>query len=63
MEDELNIDPPETDYPYDDYNTEKAFNFFELEKQLEDLGFNHLILICVLRKNVMAEESQATFTK
>ncbi|HEY4325160.1 MAG TPA: hypothetical protein VGN20_14280 [Mucilaginibacter sp.] len=38
MEDELNIDPRETDYA-DDYDMNAAMNFFELEKQFAKLGY------------------------
>jgi hypothetical protein len=60
MDDELNIDPRETDY-FDDYDMEKAINFFELKQQLADLGFNDPTLVNSLRNNIMAAES-AIFT-
>ncbi|MES2375416.1 MAG: hypothetical protein V4553_02495 [Bacteroidota bacterium] len=60
MDDELNIDPRETDY-LDDYDMDKAMNFFELAKQLADLGFSDPLLVNTLRKNVMAAE-RAIFT-
>jgi hypothetical protein len=55
MDDELNMDPRETDY-MDDYDMDKAMNFFELEKQLAELGFNDPELIHQLRKKIMGDD-------
>jgi len=60
MDDELNIDPRETDY-MDGYDMEKAINFFELKQQLADLGFNDPALVNSLRNNITAAE-HAIFT-
>lgn len=60
MEYELNMDPRETDY-MDDYNMDRAMNFFELTKQLADLGFSDPVLVNTLRKSIMAAE-RAIFT-
>ena len=60
MDDELNIGPRETDY-FDDYDMEKAINFFELKQQLADLEFYDPALVNSLRNNIMAAES-AIFT-
>jgi hypothetical protein len=60
MDDELNIDPRETDY-LDDYDMDKAMNFFELAKQLADLGFSDPTLVNTLRENVITAE-RAIFT-
>jgi hypothetical protein len=55
MEDELNIDPRETDY-IDDYDMDKAMNFFELKRELADLGYSEPMLIDALRQSVLNAE-------
>jgi hypothetical protein len=55
MDDELNIDPRETDY-FDDYDMEKAMNFFELDKQLQELGFHDPLVTNELRKMVAKDK-------
>ncbi|MGF7080373.1 hypothetical protein [Mucilaginibacter sp. UYCu711] len=55
MEDELNIDPRETDY-FDDYDMEKAMNFFELKRELADLGFSEPALVDALRQSILNAE-------
>jgi hypothetical protein len=54
MDDELNIDPRETDY-LDDYNMEKMANFFELEKQLTNLGFQDDKLTNRLKEFILSD--------
>lgn len=60
MDNELNIDPRETDY-FDGYDMENALNFFELKQQLADLGFGDPALVNGLRGHIMAAE-RAIFT-
>lgn len=51
MEDELNIDPRETDY-LDNIDMNQAINFYELRTQLADLGFDEDALLDQLRRMV-----------
>ncbi|MCC8423624.1 hypothetical protein [Mucilaginibacter sp. UR6-11] len=51
MDDELNIDPRETDY-LDHIDMNQAINFYELRTQLADLGFNEDVLLNELRSMV-----------
>jgi uncharacterized protein YpiB (UPF0302 family) len=51
MDDELNIDPRETDY-LDHIDMGQAINFYELRTQLADLGFNEDVLLNELRSMV-----------
>ncbi len=44
MEDQLNIDPRETDH-LDHIDMNQAINFYELRTQLADLGFNEYVLL------------------
>ncbi|WP_439697454.1 hypothetical protein ACFGVS_03365 [Mucilaginibacter sp. AW1-7] len=53
MDDELNIDPRETDY-LDHIDMYQAINFYELRTQLADLGFNEDLLLNELRSMVTA---------
>lgn len=57
---DLSIDPRQTDH-FDDYDMEKAQHFFELEKQLNALGFNEEALVNALRKQII-ERDDAIFT-
>jgi len=54
MDDELHIDPRETDY-LDDYNMQKMANFFELEKQLSNLGFQDNELTNRLKEFILSD--------
>jgi hypothetical protein len=51
MEDELNIDPRETDH-LDHIDMYQAINFYELRTQLRELGFNEDVLLNELRNMV-----------
>jgi len=51
MDDELNIDPRETDY-LDHIDMDQAINFYELRTQLADLGFNDDVVLKELRSMV-----------
>lgn len=51
MEDELNIDPRETDH-LDHIDMNQAINFYELRTQLRELGFNEDVLLNELRNMV-----------
>ncbi|MBD1362951.1 hypothetical protein IDJ77_03935 [Mucilaginibacter sp. ZT4R22] len=55
MDDELPIDPRETDY-LDHYDMSSATNFFELKTQLADLGFNDPTLVDALRESIFTAE-------
>jgi len=55
MDDELNIDPRETDY-LDHIDMNQAINFYELRTQLADLGFNEDALLDQLRRMVAGDQ-------
>jgi len=55
MEDELNIDPRETDY-LDHIDKSQAINFYELRTQLAELGFNEDALLGPLRAMIAGEK-------
>ncbi|QHS56585.1 hypothetical protein GWR56_13910 [Mucilaginibacter sp. 14171R-50] len=56
MDDELNIDPRETDH-LDHIDMNKAINFYELRTQLAALGFNEDALLNELRTMVTGEKT------
>lgn len=51
MDDELNIDPRETDY-LDHIDMDQAINFYELKKQLADLGYTDPEIVDRLRERL-----------
>jgi hypothetical protein len=55
MDDELNIDPRETDY-LDDIDMDQAINFYELKSQLAALGFDSHQMIGKLREMMTSED-------
>jgi hypothetical protein len=55
MDDELNIDPRETDY-LDHIDMNQAINFYELRTQLAGLGFNEDALLDQLRGMVAGDQ-------
>lgn len=57
MEDELNIDPRETDY-LDHIDMDKAMNFYELKKALDGLGYDAPEVAVQLRKIIDNEDYQ-----
>jgi hypothetical protein len=57
FEDELNMDPRETDY-LDHIDMDKAINFYELKLQLEAIGMNDPQAINQLRQVIAGEEDR-----
>jgi len=55
MDNELNMDPRETDY-LDDYDMLQAINFYELKTQLADLGFVDPVVVDQLRRMVAGDQ-------
>ncbi|MEO8949946.1 MAG: hypothetical protein ABI308_16145, partial [Mucilaginibacter sp.] len=58
MDDELNIEPRETDH-YDDYDTEKMTNFLQLENHISNLGFQNTRLFARIQEFVSSDRLES----